>query len=375
MHRTRTIWRLAGCAALVFALMVPVEAMAQGLGAGNRDKKNNGSGGDKCPCPTGTVLLSKYDVNGDGLSAVFQYTEGQGDYFDLDEIYGPGDLLGFSWVQTGGDPVAVMAVKSGQLCEFVSPYDEEGNPGYTRLTVPAQSHVNFCSNGDCDDDSAGPQFIGFRKATINPDGYVTWEVGIEDDGGVISAYFSNLSNIAVTISPTSAAKYECQFDDKGGNPEYSCILKGGETPETLLVVTFTQVDKNIDDFVYWFRTTDACGNEIFYDPIMSWSDVMAGAQQTEVPVAVTLHENYPNPFNPSTTIRYDVAEATNVSLKVYDMLGREVRTLVSQAVEPGTYQVAWDGTGEGGQLMASGMYLYRLEAGSQVATRTMMLLK
>lgn len=84
-----------------------------------------------------------------------------------------------------------------------------------------------------------------------------------------------------------------------------------------------------------------------------------------------LSQNFPNPFNPTTSIKYSIREAGNVSLKVYDLLGREVLTLVNQVQAPGEYQVSFDAS----NLAASGMYIYRLQSGSFTRTMKMLLVK
>ena len=84
----------------------------------------------------------------------------------------------------------------------------------------------------------------------------------------------------------------------------------------------------------------------------------------------SLKQNYPNPFNPMTTIAYSIEKASDVRLTVYDVLGREVATLVNEAKKPGMYQVHFDAS-----RLASGIYLYRIQAGSFVKTHKMMLLK
>ncbi|HXG01667.1 MAG TPA: T9SS type A sorting domain-containing protein [Bacteroidota bacterium] len=89
-----------------------------------------------------------------------------------------------------------------------------------------------------------------------------------------------------------------------------------------------------------------------------------------IPATYALEQNYPNPFNPSTTIVFKIRATGYTSLKVYDMLGREVATLVSDVKEPGSYEVTWDA-----RSMASGVYLYRLESGPFVATRKLLLLR
>ncbi len=96
-----------------------------------------------------------------------------------------------------------------------------------------------------------------------------------------------------------------------------------------------------------------------------------------LPKAFTLGQNAPNPFNPSTTIRYTVPEGNQeyVTLKVYDLRGQLVRTLVDRFVESGAYSVIWDGTDETGRDVSSGVYFYRMKAGDFVQTRKMVLLK
>lgn len=90
----------------------------------------------------------------------------------------------------------------------------------------------------------------------------------------------------------------------------------------------------------------------------------------DVPLAYELASNYPNPFNPQTTIRFTLPETSPVKLTVFDALGREIVTLVEGTRFAGSHTVPFDGTG-----LPSGMYLYRLEAGGQVFTQQMLLIK
>jgi aminopeptidase N len=112
-----------------------------------------------------------------------------------------------------------------------------------------------------------------------------------------------------------------------------------------------------------------------FDPdvwILRTAQVVAVHEQqgSEFPLAFGLEQNYPNPFNPSTTIKFDVASLKFVSLKVFDVLGREVATLVSEEMKPGYYERTFNATG-----LASGVYFYRLLAGSFVETRKMILMR
>ncbi|MGC9092080.1 MAG: T9SS type A sorting domain-containing protein [Bacteroidota bacterium] len=86
----------------------------------------------------------------------------------------------------------------------------------------------------------------------------------------------------------------------------------------------------------------------------------------EIPGSFALEQNYPNPFNPSTTISFDVPKQSHLRLAIYDVLGREVKTLVDEEKNPGRYSVTFDASN-----LPSGVYLYRLEAGSFSEVRKM----
>ncbi len=90
----------------------------------------------------------------------------------------------------------------------------------------------------------------------------------------------------------------------------------------------------------------------------------------ELPRTFSLSQNYPNPFNPTTVIQYSIPEVTNVKLKVYDMLGREIQTLINREQNAGQYNVEFNATN-----LSSGVYFYRIEAGSFVDSKKLLLLK
>ncbi|HEY3250762.1 MAG TPA: T9SS type A sorting domain-containing protein [Ignavibacteria bacterium] len=93
-------------------------------------------------------------------------------------------------------------------------------------------------------------------------------------------------------------------------------------------------------------------------------------QTLEIPSYYSLSQNYPNPFNPTTTIKYGIPRSGSVTLKIYDLLGREVRTLVNEKKDPGVYSVEFDATN-----LASGIYLYKIESGDFNAVKKMILVK
>jgi flagellar hook assembly protein FlgD len=88
-----------------------------------------------------------------------------------------------------------------------------------------------------------------------------------------------------------------------------------------------------------------------------------------------LFDNYPNPFNPSTTIRYALPGQANVTLRIYNILGQEIRTLVNERQSAGVRSVVWDGRNNLNQAVSSGIYIYRLQAGARVLSKKMILLE
>ena len=88
-----------------------------------------------------------------------------------------------------------------------------------------------------------------------------------------------------------------------------------------------------------------------------------------------LYPNYPNPFNPETKIHFQLANNSDVQLIIYDILGRKIRTLVSNHLNVGNHVVTWDGLNEDGANVASGMYVYRIEAGDFIDYRKMLLVR
>ncbi|MBN2416834.1 Ig-like domain-containing protein [bacterium] len=127
-------------------------------------------------------------------------------------------------------------------------------------------------------------------------------------------------------------------------------------------------------------------NQKIYAEVHHFSDLVIsvkGQTSTDIdqpafqPFSHQLFANYPNPFNPETVIRFELAGATakRVTLTIYDILGRKVKTLVDEVRQPGTYNVTWSGSDARGGRMSSGVYIYRLEIGAYVSARRMILIR
>ena len=100
---------------------------------------------------------------------------------------------------------------------------------------------------------------------------------------------------------------------------------------------------------------------------------IAGADETDASQSGVVA--FPNPFNPTTMLRYELPEYSFVTLTIYDMLGKEITTLVNDRQEPGYKSVRWDATDSMGKPVSAGVYLYQIHAGEFVQTKKMVLLK
>jgi hypothetical protein len=100
----------------------------------------------------------------------------------------------------------------------------------------------------------------------------------------------------------------------------------------------------------------------------------SNVQNNHIPVEFALEQNYPNPFNPQTTISYSLPRETQVILTIFDIMGREVKNLVSGLQQAGRYTISWNALNHAGKKLPAGIYYYRLQAGSFMETKKMILL-
>jgi len=116
-----------------------------------------------------------------------------------------------------------------------------------------------------------------------------------------------------------------------------------------------------------FTLVDASGN--------TWNYTASVRVSAGTPLQYALHANYPNPFNPSTTICYSLIDAQHTKLTVFNAIGQTIRTLVNEPQTAGIHTVQWDSRNSLGEQVSSGVYFYRLEAGTYVKTKRMMLIE
>ena len=126
---------------------------------------------------------------------------------------------------------------------------------------------------------------------------------------------------------------------------------------------------NAENHVYEARAVDLGARKSFYAVSFNPKD------NGTVPAMTSMEANYPNPFNPETTIKYNIAKSGNVKLSIYNVKGQLVRTLVSEKQEPGYRSVVWNGKNNHGNQVSSGVYFYHLKTADKVITKKMLLMK
>ena len=230
----------------------------------------------------------------------------------------------------------------------------------------------------------------------------TWKVSPSWDGGSTYPSYSSTTTFVVdpsatTIVPivggpnnvtinTSAAEVSWVIPTAPqGKLTYELVFADNAEMNNAQTITTTDVYSEVSSLqanknYYWkVRSVSDNGAYSSYSNIGTFKTddqiTAVGGDKEITPTEYKLSQNYPNPFNPSTIIEYSLPEASYVSMKIYNVLGREVRTLVNGSQNAGNYQTQWNGLDNAGNKVATGMYIYRITAGNYVATKKMLLLK
>ncbi len=200
--------------------------------------------------------------------------------------------------------------------------------------------------------AGGVGYSGSILKTTN--GGINWSLISTSTGiSIISLYFANNNTGYITGNPSDTIKI---YKTTNGGANW-IELPRPITPE-LHDIEFLTPDEG---FICGF------GGAILKTSI---GGIIVGSniESNQFPTSFSLSQNYPNPFNPVTKIKYDVP--SNVKIIVYDILGREIETLVNETKKPGSYEVTWDGS-----RYASGVYFYRLITDEFIETKKMVLIK
>jgi hypothetical protein len=192
--------------------------------------------------------------------------------------------------------------------------------------------------------------------------------------GLVAGLQANVSDGVVNLSwnVSEANDLSHYIVYRGNSPDFTADEGSmiGETTDPGFADDVTE----LGDYYYVVTAVDIHENES--DPsdavnvtLLSLVDVHG------LPEEYALHQNYPNPFNPTTTLRYDLPEDATVSVVIYDMMGRQVRTLVSGQASAGYHSTMWNATNDLGYSVSAGVYIYTIQAGQYRDVKKMILLK
>jgi hypothetical protein len=240
-------------------------------------------------------------------------------------------------------------------------YAEEMVGGHARLNVPAGT---FAANNEIElligygKNPTVPVELSSFTATINAENYVllTW----------VSQSESNISGYNV---------YRNTSDDLSSAIKISDLIQGTNSSEA---TTYTYLDQELEQsgtYYYWLQNVDLDGTMSFYGPVNVVFSVDEEGGSPEIPFATKLENAYPNPFNPNTNIRYQLKDAGDVKIDIYNTRGQLVRSFSRTHDAPGYYQINWDGRDSSGKSVSSGVYQYKMTSGKYSATKKMVLKK
>jgi len=300
------------------------------------DGNGDGSGGDDLSINYSTTMLADYDSSGTidviDLSQFIQGWEEEDFFFELgpvsgtpphfisslDSVYNIEDLMGFvmmwNWYVTHGGSLFRRWVDIGKAIE-----------------------INYTHDS-----------ISFEL----PKGTVAYELQVKyDPTSFTIQHLSQENDILLTNT-----------DEEEGN----YLLLSTRLTKERFVLPITVNGRETDIFI----SLRAIG----YDRIIL-SQLTKRLHISSVPNEYTLFQNCPNPFNPITQIEYNLPKDGNVSLIIYDLLGRQIKTLVDRSQSAGNHDVTWNGKDEAGIGVGTGLYIYRLQAGKFTQTRKMLFLQ
>ena len=259
------------------------------------------------------------------------------DYYTLEE-----------WQATGQDLYSIT-----EMPNFIEPYlhiDET-------IATDIESHATPFAEIDID-------FDGDPRNATTPD------VGADEFDGFtpveLNSFSANIINGSVQLNWSTATEtnnrgFDVQRSSEGTDYISLGFVNGYGTTTQQHNYSFT--DKNLNQGSYSYRL-----KQYDFDGSFHYSDVVK--VDFNIPLKFALEQNYPNPFNPSTKIKYSVPQSSKVIIKVFDVLGNEIETLVNEEKPAGTYELTWNAAN-----LPSGVYFYQIKAGEFTTVKKMILLK
>lgn len=250
-----------------------------------------------------------------------------------------------------------------ERAEMVRILSVSGDPGSGQIAELASPLVFSHPAGD------SLYVIGTAQSDVAPTPYLLAPDDSVSSEGVVRLAWA-------TFQPVTEVVVEVALDPDFGDLALTRTVSGPDLMDAFFEVPIGDGGFQVDVPYYWRALSrDRTGESVWSDTTrFVVSSLIVSIEdedpELELPRFVDLEQNYPNPFNPTTTIVYSVPYQTDVTISVYDLLGRRVALLVNEPRQQGTYTVNWDASG-----VASGVYIYRMEAAEKSITRKMTLLK
>ena len=299
------------------------------------------------------VITSIEDVPNDQGGRV--YVSFNASYFDNGETNGQSYSL-FRWDALDNDSSGWVALSS---------VDAIGEPAYTFEATTLMDSTSSQSQG----------WTSFRVVASmeggifdhHQEGYSVDNIAPGVPEGLMAMVLED--GIELSWSPSVDEDFQYFLLEKSTDESFSSAV----TYE-MVDTTFTDVEYEMNQ-TYYYRVTafDHAGNQSDFSDVVEAA--LLSAMEELVPAEFALHQNYPNPFNPTTQIKFDLAEDGLVTIKIYDVMGRQLRTLVNSVKTAGYHSIRWDATNDLGEGVSAGMYIYMIQAGDFVSTKKMVLLK
>jgi len=323
----------------------------------------SGTGDDYCTIKYNSAgvqqWVARYNGPGNGSDVAYSIkVDGTGN------VYVTGGSTGGG---TGFDYCTIKYNSSG-VQQWVARYNGPGNEEATSIALDGSGNVYVTGRSD----GIGTD-RDYCTIKYNSSGVQQWVARYNGPGN-----WDDKANSIVVDG--SGNVYVTGYSDGGGTNWDYCTIKYNSSGVQQWVARYNGPGNSVDystslaldgsGNVYVTGSSTGSGTYDDYCTIKYSQGVRIKKISTEIPSLFSLSQNYPNPFNPNTKIKFDLPKNVNVKLTLYDMLGREVETIVNEQLNAGSYEVTFDGT-----KYTSGVYYYRLNAGEFVETKKMILMK
>jgi len=242
-----------------------------------------------------------------------------------------------------------------------TPYPLTVSSGSGTITL---SGIDFTAKGDVyvvlspDNNPTLPVELSHFSATLTAENYVqlTWTSQTESNLLGYNVYRNDASDLSSAL-------------------KVSELIEGTNTS---IAQTYIYVDEELQQdgtYYYWLQNVDMDGTVGFHGPASVDFSTGGGPGAPPIPLVTRLENAYPNPFNPDTTIRYQLKDPAQVRIDIYNLKGQIVRSFSQSHDAPGYYKLNWDGCDGSGRALSSGVYLYKMSAGSYSAAKKLVLKK